>query len=434
MFLMGGAMLATMSGAVFSVRMLCVLLSFAVLPACQGLENDYLQNGVGSELAAPDIDKATRNQNIYFSHLCAQAGASADCNAIPSIDKSAWTMIVRQGMNDVDRRCDAYLQWLDNRRRSRGPILSQVRDVGSATAAIVGAVDPDNGVALQVLAASFNLITRSLENYNSRLLLEVDSSTINSVVLRARNDFRLNVRTAQYETRPDAEFVLRSYLRLCLPFAIETNINNYTTLAAQGIPVDFNNSINTFPAQVIGPTAGGVERQFRPGDRPPVDPVPKSLPEAKTAWERSLLPGDLRTIQYYLCIKKPAPRFGDETRAAISLWFEAKARPQEPGGLNTRDGPTLLSEARSGKACDKTHYRNIYERIQLSDPAVEAKFIAALAKIMKSAAEATSITTLKDARGLIQQALIDHKEWQRQGFVPDEITPTMLKVVQAQEQ
>lgn len=424
-------MLVTMSGAKFSVRMLCVLLCFAVLSACQGLENNYLQNGVGSELAAPDIDTATRNQNIYFSHLCAQAGASADCNAIPSIDKSAWTMIVRQGMNDVDRRCDAYLQWLDNRRRSRGPILSQVRDVGSATAAIVGAIDPDNGVALQVLAASFNLITRSLENYNSRLLLEVDSSTINSVVLRARNDFRLNVRTAQYETRPDAEFVLRSYLRLCLPFAIETNINNYTTLAAQGIPVDFNNSINTFPAQVIGPTAGGVERQFRAGDRIPVDPVPKSLPGAKTKWELSLLPGDLRTIQDYLCIKQPAPRFGDETRAAISLWFEAKARRQEPGGLNSRDGSMLLSDAK-GHACDQTHYRNIYERIQLSDPAAEAAFIITLAKIMNPAA--APITTLKEARGLIQQALLNHQEWQRPGFGPDEVTPTMLKVVQAQEE
>jgi hypothetical protein len=93
-----------------------------------------------------------------------------------------------------------------------------------------------------------------------------------------------------------------------------------------------------------------------------------------------------------------------------------------------------VRETRPHRALETVKATPPYERIQLSDPAVEAKFIATLAKIMKPAAEATSITTLKDARGLIQQALTDHKEWQRPGFGPDEITPTMLKVVQAQEQ
>ncbi|MBY5664532.1 hypothetical protein [Rhizobium leguminosarum] len=415
-----------------SLRILTFALALIVPSACQGPNAGYLQNGIGSELSASDIATATKTQNLYFSHLCAQAGAAASCSAIPSIDRTAWTMIARQGMNDIDRRCDAYLQWLDDKKRSRAPILSEVRDLNSATVAIVGALDPSNGIALQVLAASFNLITRSIDNYHSRLLLEVDSSTINSVVLRARNDFRVNTRMAYYDTRPDAEYVLRSYLRLCLPFSIETNINNYTTLAAQGIRVDSQNSINTFPSQVIGPFAGGVERRFSSTGAFPPDPLPKALNGSITTWEKALQPNDLRTIQEYLCVREPASRFGANTRAAINIWREASTGSRDPKPLDSREGATLLSTAKKDGECANEHFRNIYERIHLGKPETEVAFIAKLATAVNRSVDAPAITTLSDARGLIAQYLTDHPEYTREGFGSDEVNPTMFKRIQSQ--
>ena len=139
-------------------------------------------------------------------------------------------------MNDIDRRCDAYLQWLDNQKRSRGPIQSQIGSIRAATTGIMGVADA-SATALTVAGLAFDLISKSVENYHSRLLLEVESSTVNSIVLNTRRKFRADFRTnrIQVTDRPQAEFVLRSYLRLCLPFAIEANINNYSTLGSSGI-------------------------------------------------------------------------------------------------------------------------------------------------------------------------------------------------------
>ncbi len=215
-----------------------------VLSACQG--SGYLENGIGAQLPAVDMAQSTALQNQYFQYLCKQVGYN-NCSTLPTIDQPMWTLIVRQGMNDIDRRCDAYLQWLDNKKRSKGPLIAQSNAVSATTQAIIQIVSPGSA-AISIVGLAFGLLNQSIENYHSRLLLEIESSTINSVVLRARHDFRMAVQNKAFSNRPDAEYALREYLKRCLPFAIETQINDLSTLGSRGIAASNDNTIFQAPA------------------------------------------------------------------------------------------------------------------------------------------------------------------------------------------
>ena len=214
---------------------IALFLSLAVfVSACQSPGNGYLMNGIGAELPARDIESATTLQRKYFNHLCIQAGLGSDGCAFDAFNGQGWTLVVQQGMNDIDRRCDAYLEWLDNQKRSKAPLLSQVNTIKDVTIAVMGFIDPGSSKAIQIVGQAFGLLTRSIENYHSRLLLEIELSTINSVVLRAMGDFRQNFGRRSVASKPEAEYVLREYLRRCLPFAIETQINDLSTLGSRG--------------------------------------------------------------------------------------------------------------------------------------------------------------------------------------------------------
>ncbi|WEZ85503.1 hypothetical protein P6U16_25895 (plasmid) [Rhizobium sp. 32-5/1] len=211
-----------------------LVVAATALAGCQDGEQNYLTNGIGSELTAPGLVRTESLQNQYFSYLCRQATSQSYApNASCQVD--SWNLIVQQGMNDIDRRCDAYLQWLDNRKRSKGPWISQIGDTAAATSAILGQVNAGTK-AITIVGQAFQLLTKSVENYHSRLLLEIESSTINSIVLRGRYDFRsyIQEQRLKFASKPDAEHALRSYTRLCLPFAIEAKVNDFSTMGAQG--------------------------------------------------------------------------------------------------------------------------------------------------------------------------------------------------------
>lgn len=234
-----------------------IVIAAAALTACGSPTQSYLLNGIGAELPARDIVNATELQRKYFNYLCQQvglvessyAGEAPEC-ILPLENARIWTLIVYQGMNDIDRRCDAYLQWLDDKKRSKGPLISQISTIRTTTEGVIGFTSPNAVKAINVVGLAFQLLTDSIENYHSRLLLEVDSSTVNSIVLRARHKFRQDIRGRQFTNKPESEYLLRSYLRLCLPFAIETNINDYSTLGSLGVSPDGKNSINQTPVVV----------------------------------------------------------------------------------------------------------------------------------------------------------------------------------------
>jgi hypothetical protein len=80
---------------------------------------------------------------------------------------------------------------------------------------------------------AFGLAANTFTNVNSRLLLEVDKTTVQTLVLRRRNEFRLDVSRKNITDRPTAVHALRLYLTICTPFTIETDINSTVTVFQQ---------------------------------------------------------------------------------------------------------------------------------------------------------------------------------------------------------
>ncbi|MCV0424732.1 MAG: hypothetical protein K5905_04625 [Roseibium sp.] len=228
-----------------------------LVAGCTPTGQNFLTHGPGARLEAGDMTTARELNRKYFNYLCQEAGINPNYDygepanncIIDPYDKNAWTLITYQGLNDIDRRCDSYLQWLDNKKRSKGPLISQIGTVSAATTSIMNITGATAG-AITIAGLAFELLSKSVENYHSRLLLEVDSSTINSIVLNARRKFREQLLTANLEinNKPQTEHILRSYLRLCLPFSIEANINNFSTLGSAGISPSNENIINWTPA------------------------------------------------------------------------------------------------------------------------------------------------------------------------------------------
>jgi hypothetical protein len=344
---------------------------------CGPAGHNFLAHGPGAQLEASDIPAARELNRKYFNYLCQEAGLVPgslgepyhSCYIEPENQKY-WTLVTYQGLNDIDRRCDAYLQWLDHRKRSKGPLISQVGSMGAASLGIMG-ITGASTKALTIAAIAFDLVNKSIENYHSRLLLEIESSTVNSVVLNARRRFREELRDSRMRVsnKPQAEHILRSYLRLCLPFSIEANINNFSTLGSNGIAPNNENSIDWRP--VVGDIVG-TGQPF--GSRPKGRPTPQNPPATSKALKKvfkgdGFQMSDLTDLQHALCVPKNSiGKINKYTTAAIAIYEE------EAGNANFKEITTdnkidqnELNKIVGYGNCDTNLYRNWYERIYLTE-------------------------------------------------------------------
>ncbi len=214
----------------------CIALAVS-LSACNDVT--LVREGIGTNLAPADLTEVSRLQDAYIGEICRQAGLrytrNGDflyCEEV-GMRPSEWMTFVQAGMNDIDRRCDAYLAWLDNKRRSQEPILKQLHTTAATTAAIMGLTGVD-AVPIAIVAAAFGFAQDTFVNISSRLLTEIDHSVVQAVVLDNQNRFRVKVAQTPVDNRPAAIYLLRNYLRICMPFSIEMSINNTMTVYSRG--------------------------------------------------------------------------------------------------------------------------------------------------------------------------------------------------------
>src|SRR5947207_11932596 len=210
---------------------------------CNTLDRNYLRDGVGTEVTSTDIVTSTNLQAIYFGEVCRQAGLTVRqtpdgallCDEL-ALSPAAWSIFVQAGMNDIDRRCDAYLAWLDDRRRWREPLLKQLHSTAAATAAIMGLTGV-SAAPIAIVGAAFGFAQETFVNLSGRLITEVNHSTVQSLVLTRQNDYRAGLRNKVIVNGPAALYALRSYLRICMPMTIETEINTtLTSVDRNGAP------------------------------------------------------------------------------------------------------------------------------------------------------------------------------------------------------
>jgi hypothetical protein len=290
---------------------------------------------------------------------------------------------VSAGFNDIDRRCDSYLAWLASRRRDRDAILSQIHDTRTFTEALLYTTGV--GAAPIVIAGlAFGLASNSFTNYYSRLVFEIEKSTVSVLVREKRLQYRetLNVHIA---FQPDAVHVLREYMLICTPFYIEDLVNQRTRDSVAGnTPADKGNAEQIRRSLVAGALLNSIPKGPRAplpgvGNNPPPPPVETKM-DGKTDTERKMPKSIGQSIQSNLCVT-PSTSFDDgATRDAIE---QAKlganqSGPAQPLFSNTKNQILSAAEAqifRSSRLCNldmsgvDRGYRTAFEKFTFAGEA-----------------------------------------------------------------
>ena len=155
-------------GAMFA----CVGLALLAGGCDPTLERRYITEGAGVDLYTGDRANQVELLNAYKSFICAQVGPGCG---------SDWALFVQAGMNDIDQRCDGFLTWMDAKRRDKEPVLAQISAVNTAVHAIM-TVTGSSPASLDIVTAAFGLSSATYANWNSRLLISVNQSTVQEIV------------------------------------------------------------------------------------------------------------------------------------------------------------------------------------------------------------------------------------------------------------
>jgi hypothetical protein len=240
-------------------------------------------------------------------------------------------------MNDIDLRCDSYLAWLDDKRRSREPILKELLALSGATAGILKATNA-GAKSLPIAAIAFSLASDTFTVASNRLVTTIDQNTVQTVVLDNQLTYRKQVLRQKIDNKPAALYILRGYLRICMPFAIEMSITNTLAVYHRAGPEALLNNpplvtqvpLATFRSSMVITNPTRPLPDFRPprGNTRPATPT-SAAQTVFGDFEQRLkerLPGDIRMARWVLFASPrwngmrivPIPNSGSTTRLLTS--------------------------------------------------------------------------------------------------------------------
>jgi hypothetical protein len=374
-----------------------------------------VRDGIGVNLGTADLPEASLLQDIYVGEICHQAGLRVVrqgdflyCEEV-LMRPAEWTTFVQAGMNDIDRRCDSYLAWLDNKRRWREPILKQLHTTAATAGAIMGLTGV-GATPIAIVGTAFGFAQDTFINYNNRLVTEIDHSVVQSVVLDNQNQFRVKLAGTPIDNRPAAIYLLRNYLRICMPFSIEMSINNTITVYHRGGP----DALRTPPLLTQPPAIARITASVPLGPRDVVQlPVrnPNPLPSEPSyaAIFDPYIPKKHTTtyviqLQTALCvpdneIKKTGTL--TLTKAMIKIY---KMSERKRGDKLNDDEATQIREQ---VGCKPSGGQNYFERKTYDDPDLGVAAVKELITRLRKTPAGASLSpesSLNDARPIIQAA------------------------------
>jgi len=205
------------------------------------------------------------------------------------------------------------------------------------------------------------LANDTVKNFHS-LLLQVDQTTVQSVVIPNRDIFRRDLVKyySSIDNKPAAVHTLRTYLLICMPMTISANINSTVTVFKQ-----------TGMAPGSGPTLPTIGAPFTPRERfverppPPVDKV-KLFPGAELiidgypANRLTYTPEVIETILAGLCAPaSERTQITGVTKTLLEIWEQTDLQNGTPNGkIDDRERRVLLGLT----ACPLDKVQNAFER------------------------------------------------------------------------
>ncbi len=219
------------------MRILASILLATVLTGCSDRATTLLA-GPGTTLLVGDTHNRVDLQDGYFKLMCQGAGAvDGKCRVN---DAGDWERATYVALNDIDDRCEMYVNSLHRAKREGDSYIAMLTRTSTATNTVLGQMldkaSQRGARAIAIVQAAFNLGENSINTYYSRLLLAVPPTDVQQLILKRQTAFRVALRDGVKDSggavrymplasRSDAYYVIRSYLRICLPASIEAAIS-----------------------------------------------------------------------------------------------------------------------------------------------------------------------------------------------------------------
>jgi len=361
----------------YLASLFCLMSAVALVAGCTKPVMREYANAVGADLHDSSTTKNTRYLEVYSSHLCYQASlpmtesgsfAKHVCD-FGKFKSAEWKSFVDMGVYDIDRRCDAFLESLYYRDKSRGPILEQISDSRSLTRSVLEIVVPGSR-AISIVAAAFDFAEGTFVNARDGLLQALDQTTVKSLVYGRQKKLKEEIAGVTISSKPAALNALRAYLRVCMPFTIEMEANSIlTTVQKTGSPGE---SLIRASALEIPKAEEKITR----------DSAPAETKNAANKIESALTPLQVRHVQRVLCVGEDADygKTGSsaETRRAISD-FKMGARAQNPiKTVNYTTDDKLNTIAERSLLFDAVTIFNIANKTSCQDAGLKSSFEAGL--------------------------------------------------------
>ena len=358
-------------------------IGFALFLGACGLitEARYDREGIGTDFYRAEFAQETELQDLYIRYLCRLAAPSVGdpeerCVANASFDSSRWTLIVEAGLNDIDRRCDEFLNWLEYRKRTDKNLIALIGSAIADTTTILGATNTAQR-SISIVGAALGFTKTAFNLYTERLITVAEKSTVQSVVFTELARYREDVvkKKIIFENRPAAIQALRNYLRICMPATIEAKINTTVTIYQQAGPdalvrKEKRDLVSTEqlgrPAPFTADAPAG-----KPTGRPPI-PVIKEFSEIIDGYTPEEFPlSTVRALQSKLCA--PASelgKVGDTTKSLIKIFKQTDLSPAENANIARDNDRIVIKEKKVLEQytnCPRRFVRNFYERTKFGD-------------------------------------------------------------------
>lgn len=347
-----------------TARLFSAALCLFVSSCSADTSTSLVYNDVGTDLYSVSLPISTRRLDEYTGYICQSAGlAEADSGKlvcpVGKFKTKEWNEFVQMGVYDIDQRCDRYLAWLDATKRSKNPIANQLNGTARLTNQVLllsGAALP----AISIVSAAFGYASDTFSNVQASLLIELDHSTVQSVVYGIQNKLKGEISKESISSKPEALSVLRTYLRSCMPFTIATEVNTQlSTLGRNGVVKDLLISDSSYPKPAMPD-----EKPKPPPGQPSIDDYAKILdPNDLKNISRAVVITALKT----LCVETGPKTVSDpRTIAAIGWYLQIREpnRASDKRGYLTRNNLDRLNDEKSG-SCNRTFPKNYFEKAYL---------------------------------------------------------------------
>jgi hypothetical protein len=309
----------------------------------------------------PELSSAQTGRNTallarYASDICRQADLPVDgFNRCLIKSTSDWKRFVDMGLYDIDQRCDTFLDALYYKEKTSDAVLAQVSATRSVSRAVLEASSVSM-MALRIVAAAFDFSESTFRNANTTLLEALDPTTVKSIVLRRQQEVKQQIYDATITSKPQALHALRTYLRVCLPFAIEMEANAVLTTAQRTGSNGFSPIIFEGPKTADDLPSRGVVAERTGIAADPAEVVALFGPGSGRTRD------SVRRVQERLCAT-PDGNVGAGTRTAVTIYRITVGANRDWRPLSADEAKTILGFPVCGK-----QFLNYYESVTLASP------------------------------------------------------------------